>query len=90
MKPTTYILEIYSSFSMDVEKTFESQNPFMNINIGDIINPGTWENSDFPKERKILKVAKLEHFIWDFGKKTTHKIGVYTVPVEDNRASREH
>jgi hypothetical protein len=39
----------------------------------------------YAKLNKVLKVEKLEHYIWDIGNKITHKSGVYTMPIEDNR-----
>lgn len=82
-----YILEIYSSGSIeDTEAVIESDTPFMAMNVGDILNSRMWETGS--GDGKLLKVVKLEHFIWQNGEKAMHKIGVMTESVEDTEEVR--
>ena len=87
MKKDLYTLEIYLPGGVaDVAVTFESDTPFMAINIGDILNPRLWTAFDYQGE--VLKVAKLEHFIWETQGVIKHKIGVFTEAVSDDEDSR--
>lgn len=82
-----YALEIYSPGSIeDVETYFESDTPFMSINVGDIINSRLWAKT--LDEGVVLRVMKLEHFIWSAEDITKHKIGVITEVVEDKKDTR--
>ncbi len=88
MKPK-YMLEIYTSAGGDAEATFESDTPFMNINIGDLLHPAFFETSDLDKQKKLLRVLRLEHIIWKTQNIVKHKICVYTKLVENNENERE-
>ena len=82
-----YILEIYHPASTeDVEAIYESETPFMNLNVGDLINSKMWHTGTL--SGKILKVVKLEHFIWDANGIVKHKIGVLTAAVNDEYEER--
>jgi hypothetical protein len=82
-----YALEVYAPDTIeDVVGDFESDTPFMSINIGDILNNQTWENANFGG--KLLRVVRLEHFIWKSGDDIKHKIGVMTELVENNKNAR--
>lgn len=81
MKTTEYILEIYEPESFhDTLVSFSARNPFLNINIGDIINPGTWLKSQSPI--KVLRVVGREHIIWQTNEKIKHKLCIYTEEVD--------
>lgn len=75
----------------------ESDAPFLAIQKGDIINPSTWNlycldnlEAEFRESSfgVVLKVTGIEHaFIQkENGSISQHKITVFTVPVENNRA----
>lgn len=75
----------------------ESDNAFLAIHKGDIINPSTWnlycpDNLEAEyRESKfgvVLKVTGIEHSLIqrENGSISQHKITVFTVPVENNRA----
>lgn len=82
-----YTLEIYLPGSGDeVDKVFESDTPFMAINVGDILNNRLWESGT--EEGKILRVKKLEHYIWEAQGVTKHKIGVITEAVNNDESAR--
>lgn len=87
MKKDLYALEIYlPGGTADVAAVFESDTPFMAINIGDILNPRLWKTFDYQGE--VLRVVKLEHFIWETQGIVKHKIGVFTEAVSDDEGTR--
>jgi len=87
MKSIQYEIEIYEPNSADdVWAVFDSSTPFMTISKGDILNPGTWSNSQSPM--KVLRVINVEHVIWESGAKVTHKLLVFTEEVEGTRELR--
>ena len=82
-----YALEIYKPGSIeDVEVTFESDTPFLNINIGDILNTNMWSGTE--TNGKLIKVVKMEHFIWEYDSGPKHKIGIITKEIEDTLEER--
>ena len=66
----------------DMWVSYKSENPFMAISKGDIINPSVWPDSQSPME--VLRVVNVEHIIWDVPNtnQIKHKICVYTQEVE--------
>jgi hypothetical protein len=81
---TEHILEIYEPKRTDsVWMVFHSSTPFLSLAAGDLINPGTWPNSQAPM--KILRILSLEHIIWQIEGQVKHKICVYTEEVENTR-----
>jgi hypothetical protein len=84
MKSIKYVLEVYKPLSVDdVWISFTSQNPFISIHVGDIINPGLWEGSEAPQ--KILRVLNIEHAIWETRDHITHKVMIFTEEVKGIR-----
>jgi hypothetical protein len=95
-----YTLEIYSpgSRGSDVTCTIESDEPFMPLQVGDLINPRAWTtdchhlvNSNNPsKYGVLLKVIGVEHFIFmeDEHGFVGHKLGVFTAAVDDIEDAR--
>ena len=83
-----YHLEINKPGSAgDVWVVFQSERPFLSINTGDIINPGSWGNSNAPM--KVLKVVSVEHIVWEIeNSHIAHKLCVFTEEVEDTRRLR--
>lgn len=82
-----YALEIYQPGSIqDVLVVFESDTPFLSISAGDLLNQRAWP--DGGHEGKILRVVGLEHFIWEVGGMTKHKVGVITEVVDDTHEAR--
>jgi hypothetical protein len=81
MNIVEYSLEIYQPGSIeDIWVSFSSQQPFMPINTGDIINPGIWTKS--PSPIKVLRVVSREHIIWESQSKIKHKICIFTEEVD--------
>lgn len=87
--PVRYSLEIYEPGSAyDPWVNFLSNSPFLAISKGDIINPGTWDNSQSPM--KVLKVLNVEHMIWEIeNDHITHKLCVFTEEVEGTEELRK-
>ena len=84
MKKTEYIVEIYMPMSIEtVWVTFSSATPFMNINAGDVVNPGLWPDSRSPQ--RVLRVILVEHALWEINNVTKHKLMVYTEEIEGIR-----
>ena len=94
-----YALEIHQ---LDQENflttcTLESDDPFLAIQKGDIINPSTWNlycldnlEAEYRESNYgvVLRVTGIEHSLIqrENGSISQHKISVFTVPVENNRA----
>jgi len=55
----------------------------MNIERGEIINPGLWPGSEAPQ--KELRVILIEHGIWESSGSLTHKKMVFTEEIEGLR-----
>jgi hypothetical protein len=86
-----YTLDIYEPRSSSkVWLKFTSQNPFMPINVGDLLNPSIWPETG---ERlleviRLLRVTNLEHIVWTSDGQARHTILVYTEQVEDTEETR--
>jgi hypothetical protein len=95
-----YVLEIYQPG----EKGFinacslESDEPFLAIQKGDIINPSTWNlycldslEAEYHQSNYgiVLKVTGVEHFLVqnEDGSVSQHKITVFVRVVENNQAA---
>ncbi len=76
----------------------ESDDTFLAIQKGDILNPSTWNlycldnlEAEFRESNYgiVLKVTGIEHSLIqrENGSISQHKITVFTVPVENNRAA---
>ncbi|MGV3616692.1 MAG: hypothetical protein ACO1SV_15300 [Fimbriimonas sp.] len=82
-----YTLEIYVPDGSDtVFALFQASVPFGAISRGDIINPGTWHDSNSPM--RVLRVTSVEHNLWSTATDVVHKICVYTREIENTRESR--
>jgi hypothetical protein len=72
-----YALEIYEPGSADdVAASFESDTPFQAIQRGDLIRPMMVPGE--PPITDIFRVECVEHFVWNIGNVTKHKICVFT------------
>jgi len=81
MKSTVYILEVYEPKAVkNVWVTFQSSSPFMNLHVGDILNPGLWPDSHSPM--KALQIVGLEHAIWESDDAVKPKLMVYSKEVD--------
>lgn len=92
-----YSLDIYlpGNPGYDVACHIESDDPFLPIQKGDIINPRTWSShyssllktSYNESERKygiVLRVTGIEHFIMqNEGGFSQHKLGIFTEAIDD-------
>lgn len=88
MKITEYILEIYEPGSTrDVCITFNSSNPFIAINTGDIINPATWPNAE--STANVLRVVSVEHLLWEIKGDIKQKILIFTEGIPNTEESRK-
>ena len=57
-----YRVEIYSPTNdRDLIVSFESQNPFMTISVGDTLRPSGW-GKEAPKT--MLRVKRVEHLLY--------------------------
>lgn len=90
-----YRLEIHEEDDPDTSVfTFYSNEPFLAISVGDLINPGSFELWDGRKRDGtwMLEVTSLDHLIWGIvGTNMKHSISLYTryVPNEpDTRPKR--
>lgn len=84
-----YGLEIYEPGSIeDIWVTLESDTPFMAFNEGDIINSKMFPSLRPNYEEKILRIVRLEHFLWEASGIVKHKIGVVTEAVKDSVEER--
>jgi len=82
----------------DVTCNIESDEPFLSIHKGDIINPRTWSHHYFellksfhdPGEHGIiLKVTSIEHMIFQNDEGfDQHKIRIFTEALPDSADSR--
>lgn len=95
-----YALEIYQSVEHGFVKAcaMESDEPFLSIQKGDIINPSTWNlycldrlEAEYSASSFgiVLKVTGIEHFLVqkEDGSVSQHRINVFTGLVENNQAS---
>ena len=86
MSDDIYYLEIYSDGATNsVVVSFHSKDPFLSINMGDLLNPYTW---GIGVGDNMLLVTRVEHIIWDTENRTKHKICVYTKSVENTKEIR--
>ena len=66
--PIKYRVEIYvDSLVNDPDASFESTTPFFAIGVGDEMEPCTWPNPQYGKD-KIAKVIAVRHLIWKIEK----------------------
>jgi hypothetical protein len=73
-----YILEIYLPGSTkDVWISFQSDQPFMDISVGNLINPAVWKDYGGGPKTKV-SVVGVEHLIYEVGEKVGHKMLIYT------------
>lgn len=87
MKITEYILEIYEpGCTEDVCIVFNSSNPFIAINVGDILNPTTWPNAESAKD--VLRVVNVEHLLWEINGDIKQKILIFTEAVQNTEDLR--
>ena len=96
-----YVLEIYlpDNPGSDSACLLDSDEPFLTIQKGDLINPRTW-NSHYSGNLKastdqktygiVLRVTGAEHFISqrEDGTIIEHRIGIFTEAVEDVAENR--
>jgi hypothetical protein len=88
MKKNEYQLEIYEPGSArDVLMFFSSELPFMNLNKGDIVNPGIWTKTISPM--KVLRIRAIEHLIWETTEAIKHKIMIYSEEVDGTENLRK-
>jgi len=84
MKPLKYVLEIYRPLSLETAwMVFEADSPFMNLEVGDVINPGLWPGSKAPQ--KMVRIVFIEHDIFESGDTLIHKKALFTEEVETMR-----
>lgn len=90
MTQKRYILEVYQPGSMyDALVVVESDMPFMTIQMGDIINPRSFENVvDFLSPGTVLRVVGVEHVIWEGQGVAKHKLCVFTKEAPDTAEER--
>jgi len=63
--PIQYRVEVYvDSFVNDPEASFNSTTPFLAISVGDEMEPSTWPNGQYGRD-KIAKVIAVRHLIWE-------------------------
>jgi len=87
MKEAEFSLEVYYPGSMEHAWVyFKSSTPFMPINVGEIVNPGIWEDSQSPM--KVLRVVNVEHIIWETSNRIKQKVMVFTEEVEGTEELR--
>lgn len=85
-----YQLEIYIPGSkLDTLANFESNDPFIKINKGEILNPAffpSYENNP----NKLLKVTQIEHILWqhDMQEEPTQKVLIFTEEIDNNIESK--
>lgn len=96
-----YALEIYlpGSTGSDVACSMESNEPFLPIHKGELLNPRSWSThysgnlTDFRSGNPgiLLTVTGIEHFIVqrEDGSIVQHKLGIFTSAVDDVGASRQ-
>jgi hypothetical protein len=85
-----YTLLIYLPGSIeDVACRLESDQPFMPIARGDLLNPRTWSNRPDDLADVLLRVVGVEHFLCQVEDRVSrHSIGVFTEAVADDEESR--
>ena len=95
-----YALEIYlpGNAGTDVACSIESDEPFLPVQRGDLINPRTWTAhystnlQSHVADRQngaVLRVTGIEHFIIQRESGfSQHKLGVFTQAVDDVAESR--
>jgi hypothetical protein len=95
-----YVLEIYlpGNRGYDVACYMESDEPFLPIQKGDIINPRTWTShyssnlrASYGKTKFgiVLRVSGIEHFIVQTEEGfSQHKLGIFTEALDDVAESR--
>ncbi len=96
MRLKKYAIEVYApgSRGMDVVCYIESDESFLPIQKGDLLNPRVWEtsgavNSEPSQFGMILRVTGIEHFIIQREPGfSQHKLGIFTEQVDDVQESR--
>jgi hypothetical protein len=99
-----YELEIYgpgeTAFDGDATCNFESAQPFLPIQRGDLVNPRVW-TTHYQEQLKyhhppteygtLLRVTAVEHIICqrDDLSFSTHKVCIYTEALDDVAESRQ-
>ncbi len=91
MKPANYSLTIFEpAHTYEPLVNFESSSPFVNIEIGSLINQAFWpqfsERDDL--KDKILRVVGVEHGIQEFDEHILHVICVFTEAVDNTEDVR--
>jgi len=87
MKITEYIVEVYQADNfIETEVVFSSETPFMEIKVGDVLNPRAWRRSG--TSSTVLRVIGLEHIIEEIREGIRHKIYVYTEAVDNSDRNR--
>ena len=84
-----YILEVYEPGSVqDVAGVFESDEPFVAIQVGDLINDRVWDTA--PGTSTVLRVTAVEHVLWKnrTGGDVEQKLCIYTERVADTEELR--
>ena len=78
-----YRVEIYvDAFENTPDASFEGKTPFLAINVGDEIDPTTWPNPQYGRN-KIAKVVAVRHLLWEIEKSHIgHSLSV-CVKIED-------
>ena len=84
LPPLRYFLDIYEPLSYrECAAHFEASTPFMNIAVGDILNPGFFPTC--VDSLTLLRVTKVEHILWEHpvtpkfpDKEPAHTVMVYT------------
>jgi hypothetical protein len=98
--PKKYALEVFQLNQNNFINacSMESDEPFLSFHAGDFLNPSTWnlycfdnvesEKTEASAYGVVLKVMGIEHSLVqkENGTISQHKISIYTVPVENNRA----
>ena len=75
--PMEYRMEIYvNSFVKDPVASLHGASPFMAVHVGDEMEPSTWPNPQYGRD-KIAKVTAVRHLLWETeGKHVSHSLSV--------------
>ncbi len=86
-----YALHIFEPQNTEqVWMRFSSPTPFLNINVGDLINPSIWPETGVHLLEIInmLRVINVEHIVWETEGQIRHTMLIYTEQVEESEEIR--
>lgn len=86
LPPLRYFIEIYEpeckpGSRCERAASFEASTPFMNLAVGDVLNPNFWPDT---RSSTLLRVVRVEHILWQHDPSSpAHKVCIWTEAVPE-------